>query len=222
MNINPKILSGYQLILSPALEPRRNEFEGYIAKALENVRAFAAKYGWSSYAQESFFDRVMIFDEKQEFNKTLLKLCGMDPETELPDSYCGALEERNLITVSPEYYSEVYPQGIEPDSYAKLLTHEIAHRLHVRILNGNEEAMGPVWFFEGFAIFAADQFTQSKLKLTEDEIWSIVGNPERGSYEKYSYVFKHFVSKIPLHDLVAMAGKDNFLINLKKTLNFLA
>jgi hypothetical protein len=152
-----------KLLLTKTLEPRRAEFEGYIVKAMENVRAFAAKYGWSSLVHESFFDKVMIFDVKNDFDRTLLELCKMDPGMVLPESYCGALEERNLIAVSPEYYAKVYPQGIEPDSYIKLLTHEICHRLHVRILNGDEEAMGPVWFFEGFAIFAADQFTQSKL-----------------------------------------------------------
>lgn len=199
----------YTLILSPSLEPRRAEFEGYITKALDNVRAFAAKYGWSSLVHESFFDKVMIFDVKNDFDRTLLELCKMDPGMVLPESYCGALEERNLIAVSPEYYAKVYPQGIEPNSYVKLLTHEICHRLHVRILNGDEEAMGPVWFFEGFAIFAADQFTQSKLKLTEDEIWSIVENPERGSYEKYSHVFKYFVNKIPLQELVGNAKRED-------------
>ncbi|MGD9707196.1 MAG: hypothetical protein AB7V07_05940 [Candidatus Delongbacteria bacterium] len=209
-------MNNYTLILPPSLEPCRTEFEGNIAKALENVRAFAAKYGWSSHVQESFFDKVMIFDIKKNFDRTLLGLCEMDPGMVLPDSYCGALEERNLIVVSPEYYANVYPQGIEPDSYVKLLTHEICHRLHVRILNGDEEAMGPVWFFEGFAIFAADQFTQSKLKLTEDEIWSIVENSERGSYEKYSHVFKYFVNRIPLKELVINAKRKDINNWLKR------
>jgi hypothetical protein len=204
-----------KLLLTKTLEPRRAEFEGYIVKAMENVRAFAAKYGWSSLVHESFFDKVMIFDVKNEFDRTLLELCKMDPGMILPESYCGALEERNLIAVSPEYYAKVYPQGIEPDSYIKLLTHEICHRLHVRILNGDEEAMGPVWFFEGFAIFAADQFTQSKLKLTKEEIWNIVEEPRRGSYEKYSHVFKYFVNKIPLKELVANAKREDLADWLK-------
>jgi hypothetical protein len=204
-----------KLLLTKTLEPRRSEFEGYIVKAMENVRAFAAKYGWSSLVHESFFDKVMIFDVKNDFDRTLLELCKMDPGMVLPESYCGALEERNLIAVSPEYYAKVYPQGIEPDSYIKLLTHEICHRLHVRILNGDEEAMGPVWFFEGFAIFAADQFTQSKLKLTKEEIWNIVEEPRRGSYEKYSHVFKYFVNKIPLKELVANAKREDLADWLK-------
>jgi hypothetical protein len=199
----------YSLLLPKTLEPRRAEFEGYIFKAMENVRDFAAKYGWSSLVHESFFDKVMIFDVKNDFDRTLLELCKMDPEMVLPESYCGALEERNLIAVSPEYYAKVYPQGIEPDSYIKLLTHEICHRLHVRILNGDEEAMGPVWFFEGFAIFAADQFTQSKIKLTQEDIFFIIEEPRRGSYEKYSHVFKYFVNKIPLKELVANAKRED-------------
>lgn len=206
----------YSLILTKALEPRRAEFEGYIAKALENVRAFAAKYGWSSLVHESFFDKVMILDVKNDFDRTLLELCKMDPEMVLPESYCGALEERNLIAVSPEYYAKVYPQGIEPDSYVKLLTHEICHRLHVRILNGDEEAMGPVWFFEGFAIYAADQFTQSKIKLTQEDIYFIIGESRRGNYEQYSHVFKYFVNKIPLKELVANAKREDLNDWLKK------
>jgi len=198
------------LILSPSLEPRRGEFEGYIAKALENVRAFAAKYGWSSLVHESFFDKVIIFDDKKDFDRTLLELCKMDSGMVLPESYCGALEERNLIAVSPEYYDKVYPAGREPDSYIKLLTHEICHRLHVRILNGDEEAMGPVWFFEGFAIFAADQFTLSKIKLTQEDILFIIGESRRGNYEQYSHVFKYFVNKIPLKELVANAKRNDF------------
>ena len=208
-------MKSYELLLPASLEPRRAEFEGYIAKAMENVRAFAAKYGWSSLVHESFFDKVMIFDVKKDFDRTLLKLCKMDPGMVLPESYCGALEERNLIAVSPEYYDKVYPAGREPDSFIKLLTHEICHRLHVRILNNDEEAMGPVWFFEGFAIFAADQFTQSKIKLTEADIWNIVNDPDRGSYEKYSHVFKYFADKIPLKELVANAKREDLTDWLK-------
>ena len=140
----------------------------------------------------------------------LLELCEMPSDTELPETYCGALEERVLAVVTPEIYSTVYPQGVEEDFYTKILAHEIAHRLHVRILDGDEEAMGPVWFFEGFALYAADQFFHSKISLTKEEIIDILQTEERGSYEKYAYIFRYLVKLVPLKELVSKAGENDF------------
>lgn len=115
------------------------------------------------------------------------------------------------MSVSPELYKQIYPEGIEEKSFEKLITHEMAHALHVRILNGNEDAMGPVWFFEGFAIYAAGQFENSQLKLTRDEIWKIVENPKRGSYKKYSVVFRYFLKKASIQELIKTAGTKDLL-----------
>ncbi len=75
--------------------------------------------------------------------------------------------------------------------------------------------MGPIWFFEGFAIYAANQFRNSKIKLSENEIWEIIENAERGSYEKYAFVLRHFKNKTSLNELVKRAGEDNFIVWLK-------
>ncbi|MEQ8167698.1 MAG: hypothetical protein ABRQ38_02290 [Candidatus Eremiobacterota bacterium] len=96
------------------------------------------------------------------------------------------------------------------------MAHEIAHRLHVRILNGNEEAMGPLWFFEGFALYAANQFEDSSLILSEEEIGEIIRSEERGSYEKYAFVFRYFLKKKPLEDMIEQAGKKDFIRWLEK------
>jgi hypothetical protein len=198
------------LILSLSLEQRRAEFQSYLDEALKNIRNFAAKHNWQDLTKESFFDSVMIFDDKQKFNITLLKVAEADTTMELPDSYCAALENRILMAVTPEFYEKVYPQGIEENSYAKLFTHEIAHRLHVRILHGNEDAMGPVWFYEGFALFAADQFVHSQVKLDKKEMVELMTNPERGSYEKYNFIFRYFANQLSLHDLIGRAKDKDF------------
>jgi len=113
------------------------------------------------------------------------------------------------MSVSPTLYSRIYPEGIENKSFEKLITHEMAHRLHVRILNGNESAMGPLWFFEGFAIYAADQF--GNYTLEPAEIWQIVRNTKRGSYKKYGAVFRYFLKRISIHELIEHAGQEDFL-----------
>ena len=153
---------------------------------------------------------MRVFDRKPEFDRALLTLAGMDPATELPATYSAALERRVLVAVAPELYAAAYPEGVEAASYEKLLAHEIAHRLHVRILGGDEQAMGPIWFYEGFAIFAADQLRQVPGELSEEELWRVVGDPERGSYVRYGQVFRRFAARVPLPVLVERAGQPGF------------
>jgi hypothetical protein len=171
---------------------------------------FANNYPWDSLGKINYFDSVLVFDKKESFDRALLSITESDPDIELPQTYCAALEKRILIVVSPEIYSTNYPEGIEEDSYAKLLTHEIAHRLHIRILKGKEDLMGPIWFYEGFAIYVADQFVNSKTILTNEELWAIIKTTERGSYIKYSYIFRHFATNIPLNTLINKAGEEDF------------
>ncbi len=164
-------------------------------------------------------DSVMIFEDKNIFNKTILKLVDADTSMKLPDTFCAALENRTLVSVSPEFYTKAYPEGIEDQSFEKLLTHEIAHRLHIRILNGDEEAMGPIWFYEGFAIYVANQFAESNIVLNREEMIQIMKEPERGSYLKYNYIFRYFVTKMSLKELILKAKNENFNEELILMLN---
>lgn len=198
------------LILPASLENRRNEFLLNINNALSDIDSFSENNGWKELCIEDFMDSVMIFSDKEIFNKTLLKKAGADTSMKLPDTYCAALENRILFAVIPEFYAKAYPEGAETGSYEKLLTHEIAHRLHVRILNGDENAMGPIWFYEGFAMYAANQFASSDLVLTKEEMINLMNDPERGSYKKYNYIFRYFVSKIPLKELISKAKNKDF------------
>jgi hypothetical protein len=198
------------IILPYSLENRRDELQTYVNNARINIRKFSGKYGWKDLTKEDFMDSVIIFDDKNVFNITLLKLAGADTTMNLPDTYCAALERRTLLSVSPEFYSKVFPEGIEEKSFEKLLTHEIAHRLHVRILKGDEEAMGPIWFYEGFAMYVANQFSESDMRLSKEEMIKIMIDPDRGSYVKYNYIFRYFAEKIQLKELILKAKNKNF------------
>ena len=204
------------LILSDSLEPQRKELEEAVLSAQMIIRDFAKRHGWEELTKQSFADRAEIYDKKEMFDRRLLELAGVPLDTRLPKEYSAALEKRVLVAVSPQLYAQNYPDGIEKKSFEKLLAHEIAHRLHIRILNGNEEAMGPIWFFEGFAIYAAEQFEKSSPDLNPKEMWEIVKSPNRGSYKKYATVFRHFLKKATLQELVKHAGKKDFLNWLEK------
>ncbi len=172
---------------------------------------FAERHGWGHLTGKSFADRAAMFDSKEAFDRAVIEVCELDPSTRLLPTACAALERRVLLSVSPELYARVYPEGVEEGSFEKLLAHEMAHRLHIRILDGDEDAMGPVWFFEGFAIHAAGQFRDSAPRLSHGEIWETIRSRTRGSYARYASVFGHLLKYAELAELVAMAGREDFL-----------
>jgi hypothetical protein len=204
------------LQLDAALEPQRGQLRGLLLSAQKRLRDFAQTHGWGGHVRAPFADSAHIHATKAAFDLDLLTLCGLDPAMELPSTYCAALEQGVLLSVSPDLYRALYPEGDEADAFEKLLTHEMAHRLHIRILGGDEEAMGPVWFYEGFALHAADQLRQAAPRLDEGEIWAIVRAEERVDYRQYVSVFDHFLKKATIQQLVSMAGRPDFIEWLEK------
>jgi len=71
--------------------------------------------------------------------------------------------------------------------------------------------MGPVWFYEGFALHAAGQLAKAAPKLETSEIWAIVNAEERMDYRRYVTVFNYFLQKATLPQLVKQAGEGGFV-----------
>lgn len=199
------------LILPESLESKRNELEQTLLAAQRHLRTFAIQNGWGDLIKESFADSAEIYDCKDKFDLMVIKLCDLDPSTKVPKTTCSGLEKRVLISVSPLLYSQIYPEGIEEKSFEKLLTHEMAHRLHIRILDGEEDAMGPIWFFEGLAIYAAGQFENYNPKMEPIEIQKIVESTKRESYKKYVAVLRYFLKKVSIQELVEHARDKDFV-----------
>jgi hypothetical protein len=204
------------LHLADPLESQRDLLQSALFAAQRRLRDFAQKYNWQVHVKDPFVKSFHVYADKTSFDYNLLKVCELDTTLELPATYCAALEQDVLMSVSPELYRTLYPEGEEEGAFEKLLTHEMAHRLHIRILDGNEEAMGPVWFYEGFALYAAGQFWNNNPALDITEIWEIVNDPERGSYRRYAAVFRYFLGKASIHQLIDMAGRAEFVDWLKE------
>ncbi|MBK9324119.1 MAG: hypothetical protein IPM97_14435 [Bdellovibrionaceae bacterium] len=208
---SPQKDPSFEILLPSSLESERPPIKAAFQNAEIRIATFAQKYGWSELTIKPFIKKARIFDSKPNFDNTIVEFLGYPNDTKLPATFCAALEKEVFFSVSPSLYKEIYDDGREAAAFEKLITHEIAHRLHIRILNGNEEAMGPVWFYEGFAIYAADQFEVSLPTLKEEEIWSIVESPNRGSYKKYAAIMRFFLEKTTLKDLLSRASEPNFI-----------
>jgi hypothetical protein len=197
------------LFLSKSLEPQRNNLRRQVIDAQGRLRDFAYRHGWGHFMDQSFAERAEIYENQKEFIQALFRTTGADPSTELPDTVSAALEENILMAVSPEVYDRIYPQGREERSFEKLIAHEMAHRLHIRILHGDEAAMGPMWFFEGFAIYAAGQFEDATIQ--PDEVWEVVQQKQRGRYRTYGATIRFFLTRASLTTMVDRANDENFL-----------
>jgi hypothetical protein len=180
-----------------------------LAQAL--VAGFARRHGWERHVTENFYYRAEIYDDKNVFDRRLLEILGEPPETKLLPTHSAALEKEILISVSPRLYGQNFPQGIEDGFFTKLLAHEIIHRLHVRILDGDEDGMGPIWFFEGFAIYGSGQFTRSAPALSDDDVRKIIRSTERGSYLSYAAVIHRLAAGMPLQEMVRRAALPGFV-----------
>ena len=203
------------LKLPVSLEIYRTTLRNDLINAQRRIREFSSRYNWIQYTNESFAERAEIFESQNDFIDALFELTGMDRsmKSTLPNTVSAALENRVFMSISPRVYSDIFPQGREEKAFEKLIAHEMAHRLHIRILNGNEEAMGPIWFYEGFAIVAAGQFETAELPV--DQVWEMTKHTQRGSYRNYAAMMHYFLEKMSLPELVIHAGTDKFESGLK-------
>jgi len=202
------------LKLPSQLETQREFYVAQIKSAQRRIVAFAREYGWQNLVAEPFAIETEIFAQQSDFFEALKNLPDFPPGASLPSTAVAALEDQRLMAVSCEEYKRICPLDDAPGAFEKLLAHEIAHRLHVRILSGNEEAMGPIWFFEGFATFAAGQY--GNLELTGEEILQVIGESERGSYIKYNAALRFFLKWFSLKDMVDNIVRTDFISALEK------
>lgn len=204
------------VIVSDPQDSRREEYRRIFYNAQRSLLAFAKQNGWAGLMKEPFVKQVEVYDSKAAFDRRIREVDATSSESTVPKTFVAAIEDGVLIIVSPEVFQDSVPRlSKAPGAYEKLMTHELAHRLHVRILNGDEQQMGPIWFFEGFATYAANQFPAKSLPAAR--LWQVIDSKNRDSYDDCNAAFRYSLEKAGgnLPDLVARGGKPDFVEWLK-------
>lgn len=200
----------FELKLPAALESQRTELVKVVEQAQARLERFAVRYDWQFVLTPPLLKQAEIFASKADYDEHLRRTYPEAREMVIPQTFVAGFEGENFFAVSPRVYEECVPQFLEEAFYEKLLTHELAHRLHIRLVNGNEEKMGPIWFWEGFATFASGQFESDATVLSREQIQAILQEPKRGDYRQYNRVLKYFVKLVPLPELVRRAAQPGF------------
>lgn len=199
------------LTTSPSLAPRRAELAAAVVRAETVMRGFAARNGWRREGAVRAFDSVEIFDDQRALFRRILELDHMPLDTPMPVSgLAAAIEGRVLVALSPEAYARVAASyAAVPEAWPRLLAHEMVHRLHVEVLQGDEEAMGPQWFYEGFACYGAGQRIDEGIAYASAaEALSAVRG--KAPYSKYLAAVRYFARRTSVPRLVARAGRSDF------------
>jgi hypothetical protein len=203
------------VIRSASLSPDRlPQFNRDVLSALKIVQDFARRYGWQRHLRKPLFESVEIFSSQQELWKRVMQLENLPAGQKMPTRGLAAGVEKNiLMTVTTEEYSRIRPEyASRRRAWQRLLAHEMAHVLHERIVHDEPDAMGPRWFFEGFAILAAGQNLcrgLAPIKSFEDAM-SNASKEGTGAYICYELALRFFLRRIPLKVMIRKAGSKDF------------
>lgn len=194
---------------SDRLLPRLFEFASSVVEAYAIVRRFASDNGWLDHMEKPLFTSVHIFETRDEL------WCSIDREEERAEGHpptsglSAGIISGCLMAVTPEEYTRVWPEyALIDKAWTRLLAHEIAHQLHVRIV-GAEERMGPKWFYEGFAMHVAGQRFGHAIATVDNAVEAMRAE-SRGSYAKYIATFEFFLKHIELALMLRRAADPSF------------
>ena len=213
-------------------EPADPTFSAKAASARDRAANYFADIGFFLDKQD-IARKVELFCTKESARKALAAAFNV-PETNIPATFSGTVQNETLFIVSPEIYKENFVGLYGADlwnvsEYERLMTHELIHSAHSLVakrLFGTEEGMGPQWFFEGMAIEASGQLPVSEKdlnKLSINDFNEFLRAADKGDlkapvyiqYAKYYRYARRFVSN---KWLVENAGKPDFIDRLHQAL----
>lgn len=165
-------------------------------------------------------ERVQVFDDVTDLKTTLAKHTGMAEEL-IPATFAGMVDQKTLFLVTPRLYrttwEDLYPSfAWDANTYRRLIVHEAAHAAHARIatdLHGTEDGMGPQWFFEGLACYAAGQFKAAE-PFNRAQFSGLLAKIDEGkgrvSYVDYARLVKTLALSVPVGTLMRHAPDPGF------------
>lgn len=196
------------IVIPEELLPTKEQVKEQLNNAKVNIRKFAKKYGWEGYSTEIYYDSVMVFADKSLFDKTINSLSGQNKK--YSTSECVVLVERTLLLMSPEYVAEHSIFSSEEKHFEKYITYVLAKALYSSIFFNEDSLSGPLWFREGFALFAANLFLSNDVVADELSMINTIQNPGKGQYVNYSVLVQFLTDNGKLSGFVEIANEDYF------------
>ncbi len=200
------------------------------ASARDKAVAYFADMGFVVEKQD-VVRKVEVFCTRESAVKALTVEFHV-PETDLPATFSGTVQNATLFVVSKEIYKENFTQlygnaSWGDEEYEKLMTHEMIHSAHAivaRRLFGTEDGMGPQWLFEGMAIDASGQLPTSEAelnKITAADFDEFLQKAEKGSlkapiYVQYAKFYRYLRRFVSSRWIVENAGRPDVIDRVRQ------
>ena len=180
-----------------------------VEAAKQNVVRFAMANNLLSGLNGLDLKSIKVFSSKDAFDKALISADGLPSSTKLPSTFVGVVDADVLYACSEPVAQANNPIVKSRGDYIKLLTHEMTHALHIALLRGDETKMGPKWFFEGLAVYAADQYPNDP-PASDGTYRSVVLETSKKDYRLYVAAFRRLAKAYPIAELINKASKPGF------------
>lgn len=190
------------------------QIEDCLKHAFTNIKTFISQNAININTSKQLVTKVIVYDSYELFISVIKKLFKLSPEAYLPPTVSATIVDRELHTVTQDLYKDIFPiEGKEEKGYERLITHELAHQLHIDILKGSEEQMGPKWFFEGFALYVANQFVDAP-KISKDRMKTIIKENLDVAYIEYASLFHEILKTYSINHLISQINSQIFIEEL--------
>jgi hypothetical protein len=204
-------------VLDSSLARDRDSYEREVSRALADVYAFFSAAGLDLTGK--LIDSVTVFGGPAKARAYLASTYGVSVE-QIPATFSGTVEGTSLFLVSRGAYQQIWHR-LYPDwnwttnTYRQLVAHELCHRAHEIVVTarfGSADAMGPAWFFEGFAVTCAGQFHSEQGPMSLVEIQQQVGSHQEptSSYPLYGRLVRSLAARYGIKLLIESAAQPGF------------
>lgn len=172
------------------------------------IAAFAFRNGFGDAYRRGLVREIKVFTTKAEFDRYLLAAGVWTQTAPVPENYVALFHKGTLLATAEDDARRTNPAMGGHDDYVRILTHEFAHGLHIAVLNGDDAAMGPRWFFEGFAVAAAGQFEGPEISAADYR--AVIAGLPKSDYRVFGAAVRKLAQTHSYADLIERARKPGF------------
>lgn len=198
----------WTLLVSPPSEASAKAARANMDDAELLIASFAFSHDFGAAYSKGLAREVQVFATKAAFDRFLLASGEWPATTPVPTSVVAVFNNGRLLATAEEDARRTNPAIDSHDAYVRILAHELVHGLHVAVLRGDKSAMGPRWFFEGFAVAAAGQFDGQA--ISQADYRAVLAGLPKADYRLFGAAVRKLAQTHSYAELIEKARKPGF------------
>jgi hypothetical protein len=172
------------------------------------IASFAFSNGFGDVYTRGLAREVKVFTAKPEFDRYLQASGEWPRTTAVPETVVAIFGTGALLATAEAEARRTNPAIDSHDAYVRILMHELAHGLHLAVVGGDKTALGPRWFFEGFAVAAAEQFDGPEISAADYR--AVVAGSPMADYRLFGAAVRKLLRTHSYSALIEQARKPTF------------